>query len=160
MTFDLTGLPEPRSSSGEDGPVLDASTYTERHRTCRETMAFLREHFEAMVFRHLAEESRTGGIALIGSEEYADWNKRLLSWLVVEDKPPAYLVGWPARGSRKPVRASSGPASPWAHCPNGLPTVREQPLTRTASARYPGQVPDLLSERPTPHAYARAWQVA
>ncbi|RKS08586.1 hypothetical protein DFP74_4300 [Nocardiopsis sp. Huas11] len=31
-----------------------------------------RRHFEAMAFRYLAGESRAGGIAVVGSNEYAD----------------------------------------------------------------------------------------
>src|SRR5690606_36891460 len=34
-----------------------------------------RRHFEAMVFCYLAEELRTGDIAVIGSNEYADWSE-------------------------------------------------------------------------------------
>ncbi|MFF4579862.1 hypothetical protein [Streptomyces sp. NPDC001389] len=29
---------------------------------------FVRRHFEAMVFTHLAEELRAGGVAVVGSE--------------------------------------------------------------------------------------------
>lgn len=49
-------------------------------------------HFEAMVFTYLAEELRSGDVAVVGSEEYADWSDQLLPWEVVEEKLPAYLV--------------------------------------------------------------------
>ena len=53
---------------------------------------FVRRHFEAMVFYYLAEELRTGDVAVIGSEEYADWSEQLLPWDQVEEKLPEYLV--------------------------------------------------------------------
>ncbi|MEV4575507.1 hypothetical protein AB0K16_19885 [Nonomuraea jabiensis] len=43
-----------------------------------------RRHFEAMVFTHLAEELRTGDIAVVGSNEYADWSANLLPWEACE----------------------------------------------------------------------------
>ncbi|MFF4139002.1 hypothetical protein ACFY1B_48135 [Streptomyces mirabilis] len=46
----------------------------------------MRKHFEAMVFTALAEELRTGDVALVGSEEYADWSKQLLDWAVMKEK--------------------------------------------------------------------------
>ena len=39
-----------------------------------------RRHFEAMVFTYLAEELRTGDIAVAGAGEYADWRTNLLTW--------------------------------------------------------------------------------
>ncbi|WP_367136837.1 MULTISPECIES: hypothetical protein [Streptomyces] len=53
---------------------------------------FVRRHFEAMVFYYLAEELRCGDVAVIGSEEYADWSEQLLSWEKVEAQLPEYLV--------------------------------------------------------------------
>ncbi|MER8105793.1 hypothetical protein [Kitasatospora sp. NPDC094016] len=53
---------------------------------------FVRRHFEAMVFTYLAEELRTGDVAVAGSKEYGDWSKQLLAWEIVEEKLPAYLV--------------------------------------------------------------------
>jgi hypothetical protein len=47
---------------------------------------FIRRHFEAMVFCKLADELRTGDIAVTGSEEYADWSEQLLPWETVEEK--------------------------------------------------------------------------
>ncbi|MCX0241891.1 hypothetical protein [Streptomyces drozdowiczii] len=44
-----------------------------------------------MVFAYLAEELRTGGVAVVGSEEFADWSEQLLPWDAVEEvKLPAY----------------------------------------------------------------------
>ncbi|WP_330319205.1 Tn3 family transposase [Streptomyces platensis] len=53
---------------------------------------FVRKHFEAMVFTALAEELRTGDVAVVGSEEYADWSRQLLDWEVVKEKLGTYLV--------------------------------------------------------------------
>ncbi|MEV6957235.1 Tn3 family transposase [Streptomyces sp. NPDC051183] len=53
---------------------------------------FVRRHFEAMVFCYLADELRTGDVAVLGSEEYADWSEQLLPWDAVEEKLPEYLV--------------------------------------------------------------------
>ncbi|WP_324195407.1 transposase [Nocardia abscessus] len=39
-----------------------------------------RRHFEAMVFCYLAEELRTGDIAVAGAGEYAGWRTNLLAW--------------------------------------------------------------------------------
>jgi TnpA family transposase len=40
----------------------------------------VRRHFEACVFTYLAEELRTGDVAVTGAEEYANWAANLLSW--------------------------------------------------------------------------------
>jgi hypothetical protein len=39
-----------------------------------------RRHFEACVFTYLAEELRTGDIAVAGSQAYANWASQLLAW--------------------------------------------------------------------------------
>jgi hypothetical protein len=39
-----------------------------------------RRHFEAATFVYLAEELRTGNIAVAGSDAYANWSSRLLGW--------------------------------------------------------------------------------
>ncbi|WP_367325919.1 hypothetical protein [Streptomyces sp. HUAS ZL42] len=59
---------------------------------------FVRRHFEAMVFTCLAEELRTGDVAVVGSEECADWSDQLLPWELVEEKLPAYLASTWLRG--------------------------------------------------------------
>ncbi|MFE4911110.1 hypothetical protein ACFRCX_06080 [Streptomyces sp. NPDC056652] len=53
---------------------------------------FVRKHVEAMAFTALAEELRTGDVAVVGSEEYADWSKQLLAWQTAREKLGAYLV--------------------------------------------------------------------
>ena len=39
-----------------------------------------RRHFEACVFTYLGEQLRTGDVAVKGSEAYANWAAKLLSW--------------------------------------------------------------------------------
>jgi hypothetical protein len=57
------------------------------------TGQFVRKHFEAaMVLTALAEELRTGDVAGVGSEEYADWSEQLLDWEVVQETLGSYLV--------------------------------------------------------------------
>ncbi|WP_406356922.1 Tn3 family transposase [Streptomyces sp. NBC_01635] len=80
----------------ENGRPVDISFATQNWRKVirdrRRPGYFVRRHFEAMVFYYLAEELRTGDVAVIGSEEYADWSEQLLSWNQVEEKLPEYLV--------------------------------------------------------------------
>ncbi|MDA8370094.1 MAG: transposase, partial [Nocardiopsaceae bacterium] len=56
-----------------------------------------RRHFEAMVFCYLAEELRTGDVAVVGSNEYADWSEHLLPWSECERRLSAFCaeVGLP-----------------------------------------------------------------
>ncbi|MFI1499236.1 hypothetical protein [Streptomyces platensis] len=80
----------------EMGQEVDISFATQNWRkaACDKTRPgqFVRKHFEAMVFTALAEELRTGDVAVVGSEEYADWSKQLLAWEAVQEKLGAYLV--------------------------------------------------------------------
>ncbi|MGW0672353.1 Tn3 family transposase [Streptomyces sp. NPDC002746] len=80
----------------EDGEKVDVSFATQNWqkviRDRRRPGYFVRRHFEAMVFYYLADELRTGDVAVIGSEEYADWSEQLLPWEQVEAKLPEYLV--------------------------------------------------------------------
>ncbi|MFI2345872.1 hypothetical protein ACH492_02175 [Streptomyces sp. NPDC019443] len=84
------------SAIGDDGKVVDISFATQNWQKAvvdrTRPGQFVRRHFEAMVFTYLAEELRTGDVAVVGSEEYGDWSKQLLPWDVVEEKLPAYLV--------------------------------------------------------------------
>ncbi|MFC8833316.1 Tn3 family transposase [Streptomyces griseoincarnatus] len=119
--YDLTSRLELRATS-EDSRVLDALAHARRHKNLRDYIperdedghpvdisfgtlnwqkavrdknrpgAFVRKHFEAMVFAALAEELRTGDVAVAGSEEYADWSEQLLPWEDVETKLGDYLV--------------------------------------------------------------------
>jgi len=119
--YDLTSRLELRATS-EDNCVLDALAHARRHKNLRDYIperhedgrlvdlsfatlnwqkavrdkirpgAFVRKHFEAMVFAALAEELRTGDVAVAGSEEYADRSEQLLLWEDVEATLGDYLV--------------------------------------------------------------------
>lgn len=84
------------SALGEDGRRVDISFATQNWQKAAvdrtRPAQFVRKHFEAMVFTYLAEELRTGDVAVVGSEEYAGWSEQLLPWEVVEAKLPAYPV--------------------------------------------------------------------
>ncbi|MFD7620553.1 Tn3 family transposase [Streptomyces sp. NPDC059802] len=81
---------------GEDGKTIDISFATQNWRKAvldkTRPGRFVRKHFEAMVFTHLAEELRTGDVAVVGSEEYADWSEQLLAWEDIQEKLADYLV--------------------------------------------------------------------
>ncbi|MGW1991352.1 Tn3 family transposase [Embleya sp. NPDC001921] len=91
-----------------DGRTVDVSFATQNwHKAIRDRRRpghFVRRHFEAMVFHYLADELRTGDVAVVGSEEYADWSEQLLPWEQVEAKLPEYLVevGLTAPGDATP----------------------------------------------------------
>ncbi|WP_176482526.1 Tn3 family transposase [Streptomyces albidoflavus] len=80
----------------EEGKEVDISFATQNWRKAvldkNRTGQFVRKHFEAMVFTALAEELRTGDVAVVGSEEYADWSEQLLAWEVVQETLGSYLV--------------------------------------------------------------------
>ncbi|MEU6718040.1 transposase [Nonomuraea sp. NPDC046802] len=138
VMYELTELLELRATSADDR-VLRALEHARRHRTARDYLPevdadgqvidvsfatqnwqkavrdrhrpgmLVRRHFEAMVFCYLAEELRTGDVAVIGSEEYADWSRQLLSWETVEAKLPQYLVdvGLREAGDARPFDAAT-----------------------------------------------------
>ncbi|MEU1216379.1 Tn3 family transposase [Streptomyces sp. NPDC005790] len=80
----------------EKGREVDLSFATQNWRKAvldkTRTGQFVRKHFEAMVFTALAEELRTGDVAVVGSEEYADWSQQLLTWETVQETLGSYLV--------------------------------------------------------------------
>lgn len=80
----------------EEGKEVDLSFATQNWRKAvvdkTRTGQFVRKHFEAMVFTALAEELRTGDVAVVGSEEYADWSEQLLAWEAVQETLGSYLA--------------------------------------------------------------------
>ncbi|MEU9273177.1 hypothetical protein AB0E04_48620 [Streptomyces sp. NPDC048251] len=80
----------------EEGKEVDISFATQNWRKAvvdkTRTGQFVRKHFEAMVFTTLAEELRTGDVAVVGSEAYADWSEQLLDWDVVQETLESYLM--------------------------------------------------------------------
>ncbi|MET8054860.1 DUF4158 domain-containing protein, partial [Streptosporangium sp. NPDC005286] len=78
---DFIPLPPPVGGGGLESGIMFASGNWRRAITDRRQAGMVvRRHFEVMVFTYLAEELRTGDIAVIGSNEYADWSANLLSW--------------------------------------------------------------------------------
>jgi TnpA family transposase len=75
-------IPLPPSGPGDTEPgIAFASANWRRAITDRRHPGMAaRRHFEAMMFTYLAEELRTGDIAVAGAGEYADWRTNLLSW--------------------------------------------------------------------------------
>ncbi len=138
VMFELSDKLELTATS-EDSRVLDALAHARRHKSSREYIpafdgagnpaaisfatqnwqgnvrdrarpgSFVRRHFEAMVFCNLADELRTGDVAVAGSGEYADWSEQLLPWDQVEAKLPAYLaeVGLREEGDERPFDAAA-----------------------------------------------------
>ncbi|MFI1569142.1 Tn3 family transposase [Streptomyces sp. NPDC020490] len=80
----------------EEGKEVDISFATQNWRKVvvdqTRTGQYVRKHFEAMVFTYLAEELRCGDVAVLGSEEYADWSQQLLEWEAAQEKLADYLV--------------------------------------------------------------------
>uniref|UniRef100_A0AAU3H525 Uncharacterized protein n=1 Tax=Streptomyces sp. NBC_01401 TaxID=2903854 RepID=A0AAU3H525_9ACTN len=81
-------------------------------------------HFEAMVFTALAEELRTGDVAVVGSEEYADWPEQLLAWEALQEGLGSHLVEVRPRraGRERRVRREVLPPTaggPAAQCRRG-----------------------------------------
>lgn len=67
-----------------DGQRVDLSfaseAWTRILRDRRRPTRLVRRHFEACVFSYLAAELRSGDIAVVGSESYANLHEQLLSW--------------------------------------------------------------------------------
>ncbi|MFD4763974.1 hypothetical protein ACFWOJ_35610 [Streptomyces sp. NPDC058439] len=110
------------TATSEDGRVLDALAHAQRHQSARgeyitgfggkgreadisfatqnwpkvvvdktSTGQFVRKQSEA-IFTYLAKELRCGDVAVVGSEEYADWSEPVLEWEAVQEKLADYLV--------------------------------------------------------------------
>jgi hypothetical protein len=60
---------------------------------------FVRRHLEACVLTYLADELRTGDIAVAGAAAYADWADQLLTPAEVAERLPAFCAA-----HRRPVR--------------------------------------------------------
>ena len=67
-----------------DGRPLDLSFASEQWqrlvRSRKHPGRLDRRHFEACVFTYLAEQLRTGDVAVWGSEAYANWQAKLMGW--------------------------------------------------------------------------------
>jgi hypothetical protein len=95
---DFIPLPDPIDGDDAVSGIAFASQNWRRAVTDRRHLGMVaRRHFEAMVFTYLAEELRTGDIAVIGAGEYADWRTNLLTWEECEPLLPGFCeqVGLP-----------------------------------------------------------------
>ena len=87
----------------------------------------VRRHFEAMVFTYLAEELRTGDIAVTGAGEYADWRANLLPWEECEPLLEGFCAGGrPARHGGRVHRAAASTRT-WTRPPRWTPGTRTTP---------------------------------
>ena len=75
-------LPPPAAGEGaaDSGIAFASGNWRRAVTDRRHPGTVVRRHFEAMVFTYLAEELRTGDIAITGAGEYADWRANLLPW--------------------------------------------------------------------------------
>lgn len=126
------------SALGENGKPVDISFATQNWRKAvldkTRPGQFVRRHFEAMVFTHLAEELRTGDVAVVGSEEYADWSTQLLAWEDIQENWPTI---WWRSGYARRARAAFSTRRPSAgswRTSCAAPPRRRMPGTRTTRA--------------------------
>ena len=79
-------IPLPPAAGGEDdaGIAFASANWRAAVTDRRHPGMVARRHFEAMVFTYLAEELRTGDVAVAGAGEYADWRASLLTWAECE----------------------------------------------------------------------------
>ena len=94
----------------QDGRSLDLSFAAEQWqrlvRPHKHPGRLDRRHFEACVFTYLAEHLRTGDIAVKGSEAYANWAAKLLSW---RNASRSWKSSAPRWGFPRPRTGSSTP---------------------------------------------------
>ena len=87
-------LPPPAGGEAADSGIAFASGNWRRAVADRYHPGMVvRRHFEAMVFAYLAEELRTGDIAIGGAGEYADWRANLLPWEECEPLLEGFCAG-------------------------------------------------------------------
>lgn len=95
--LDVVLMHESRRGDWVDYPV-DMSFANERwrrvvsHRTEDGSVRLHRRHFEVCVFSSLANELRSGDLAIDGSEEYADYRGQLLRWDECESRLADYCA--------------------------------------------------------------------
>jgi len=90
-------------------PLLDVSwipegwwrLLTEQHTTVPPPRQINRRHFEVCVFTQLLAELKSGDIAIVGSDAYADYRTQLIDWTEYQRSVEDYgaMVGFPTDGS-------------------------------------------------------------
>jgi hypothetical protein len=116
-----------------------------------------RRHFEACVFTYLAAQLRTADLAIKGSEAYANWAAKLLSWEQCEPLLGEFCAesGLPAtaEGFVESIRSRRRPAQPGQesrHWPTGQDPTRpaiRMALERTRTRRVTVASPWFLRPR-------------
>jgi hypothetical protein len=150
------------SALGEDGKTIDISFATQNWRKAvldktRPGRRFVRKHFEAMVFTHLAEELRTGDVAVAGSEEYAGWSEQLLAWEDVQEKLADHLVeaGLCEEGEAGAFDSASSPMRTTRNSTSTSPSSATRTCAPRASGPRPGRArPGGSAVRPSSRARA------
>jgi hypothetical protein len=89
-----------RAGSMRSSPV---STWNRAIRDRGHPGMFVRRHLEACVLTYLAEELRTGDIAVVGAAAYADWADQLLSPAEAAERLPAFCAGVGIPGAPPPA---------------------------------------------------------
>ena len=116
-----------------------------------------RRHFEACVFTYLAEQLRTGDIAVKGSEAYANWAAKLLELGGVRAAARRVLRRGPGC-RRRPTRSSSRSARGWPRRPRRLmPATRRTRISRsTADGPADAQAPARERTARAPRSCSRS----
>jgi hypothetical protein len=159
-----------------DGVPVDTSFALEAWqrviRDRRRPGKFVRRHFEVCVFSHLADELRTGDVAVIGSASYANWQTQLLPWEECEPMVAGYCAeaGLPSSPSEftagLQMRLAELAASVEAGYPDNADLVideeggavlkaREGKERRASALALEAAIKDRLPERPLLDILAR-----
>jgi TnpA family transposase len=93
MRRDHIPLPPPAGDDTDSGIAFASGNWRRAVTDRRHPGMVVRRHFEAMVFTYLAEELRTGDIAIAGAGEYADWRANLLPWAECEPLLEGFCAG-------------------------------------------------------------------
>ena len=107
------------------------------------------------MFTFLAEELRTGDVAVAGAGEYADWSEQLLPWEECEALLPQYLIDVGLR--TLPAEGTTG-CEPEPYTAVSFREQLEDLLTRAAAsadAGYPANDDLVIDDDGTPHLKRR-----
>ncbi|GIH78197.1 hypothetical protein Plo01_46260 [Planobispora longispora] len=122
---DFIPLPPPIDGAGdpESGIMFGSGNWRRAITDRRRPGMVARRQFEAMVFAYLAEELRTGDIAVVGAGEYADWSANLLPWSECEPLRESFCAQVGRPGS-SPTCASRI----WPRPRAWIPAMRATPI--------------------------------
>ncbi len=121
------GLPVVDEAGRPVSRVLDVSFASEDWRRAirdrKHPGMFVRRHLEACVLTYLAHELRTGDIAVVGAQAYADWAEQMLSPAECAALLPAFCAeaGIPATGAAFRADLDARLRAAAAACDGGYP---------------------------------------